>query len=140
MTKPDFTTDLGLRAMRRLETERIVWLTTVNATGVPQPSPVWFVWHDDAVLIYSQPHAPKVRAIRQNETVALNFNATDTGGNVVVFRGVAELVEPSPIPSTVEAFMAKYRASMNGPEVTVESFDAEYSQLIRVSLTALRGF
>ena len=140
MTAPDFNTDFGMRALHRLESERIVWLTTVSAAGAPQPSPVWFVWHDDAVLIYSQPGAPKVKAIGQNAKVSLNFNATVSGGNVVVFRGTAEIVEPSPVPSTVEAFMAKYRSDMNGPEVTVESFDAEYSQLIRVSLSGLRGF
>jgi hypothetical protein len=36
--------------------------------------------------------------------------------------------------------MEKYRSSMQGPEVTEASFEAEYSQLIRVSLTGLRGF
>ncbi len=140
MTTPDFTTSFGQRALQRLQDERVVWLTTINAAGTPQPSPVWFVWDGDAVLIYSQPDAPKVHAIRQHPRVALNFNTTETGGNVVVFRGEAEIVEQSPVPSTVEALMAKYRSSMNGPEVTVESFDAEYSQLVRVKLTGLRGF
>ena len=140
MTGPDFTTELGQRALERLAAEQVVWLTTVTAKGAPQPSPVWFLWHDDTVLVYSQPHAPKVRAIRQNPQVALSFNTTPTGGNVVIFRGTAELVLPSPLPSTHDAFMAKYRPSMQGPEVTEASFDAEYSQLIRVSLIRLRGF
>lgn len=140
MSGPDFTTDFGLRALQRLESEKIVWLTTVSPAGTPQPSPVWFVWHEGAVLIYSQPGAPKVRAIREHDRVALNFNSTDSGGNVVVFRGTAKLVEPSPLPSAEGLFVGKYRDNMNGPEVTVESFDAEYSQLIRIELTGLRGF
>jgi PPOX class probable F420-dependent enzyme len=140
MTGPDFTTDFGQRALQRLASERVLWLTTVTAKGVPQPSPVWFLWHDDSVLIYSQPHAPKVRAIQQNPQVALSFNSTFTGGDVVIFRGTAELVLPSPLPSTHDAFMEKYRPSMQGPEVTEASFDAEYTQLILISLTGLRGF
>lgn len=136
----DFTTALGQRAQHRLASERVLWLTTVTARGVPQPSPLWFLCHDEAVWIYSQPHAPKIRAIRQNPRVALSFNTTTTGGNVVILAGVAEVVEPSPQPSTFVEFMTKYRSDMQGPEVTEASFDAEYSQLIRVNLTGLRGF
>jgi len=140
MPTPDFTTPFGQRALHRLGSERVLWLTTVTPGGEPQPSPLWFLWHDDAVLIYSQPHAPKIRAIQHNPRVALSFNTTPTGENVVIFRGTAEVVLPSPLPSTHQVFMTKYRPSMQGPEVTEASFDAEYSQLIRVTLTGLRGF
>ncbi len=137
--RPDFTTDFGKRALDRLQTEPVIWLTTVDANGQPLPSPLWFLWQDDAVLIYSQPKAPKVRAIRQNGAVALNFNTTYHGDNMVVFRGVAEVVQPSPPANGNAAYIAKYREGLKSYGATPEEFAADYSQLIRVELTSLRG-
>ncbi len=135
----DFTTDFGKRALGRLETEQVIWLTTVDANGQAHPSPVWFLWQDDTVLIYSQPKAPKVRAIGQNGAVALNFNTTHHGDNMVVFRGVAEVVEPSPPANGNAAYTAKYREGLKSYGATPEEFASDYAQLIRVELTALRG-
>ena len=56
--RPDTTTDFGRRVERRLRDEYLVWLTTVRADGLPQPSPVWFLWDGETVLIYSQPGKP----------------------------------------------------------------------------------
>ena len=60
----DFTTEFGQRALKRLQDEQVIWLSTTSPNGTPQPSPVWFVWKDDRVLIYSQPDTPKIRGIR----------------------------------------------------------------------------
>jgi hypothetical protein len=27
--------------------EDVIWLTTVNQAGVPQPNPMWFLWQPD---------------------------------------------------------------------------------------------
>src|SRR5207248_8835730 len=62
----DTTTPFGARAARRLADDVIGWLVTVNRAGAPQPSPVWFLWDDDGLLIYSQPGTPKLRNIARN--------------------------------------------------------------------------
>ena len=51
----------GGRAARseRLETELIGWLTTINPDGQPQSSPIWFLWRDGEVLVYSHVRAPR---------------------------------------------------------------------------------
>ena len=46
----DTTTEFGERTVRRLEKELIGWLTTVDASGGPQPSPIWFVWDGETEL------------------------------------------------------------------------------------------
>ena len=51
----DFSTDLGRRIARQLESERVIWLTTVGSDNTPQPRPVWFVWDGTSLLVYSQP-------------------------------------------------------------------------------------
>jgi PPOX class probable F420-dependent enzyme len=85
----DRESEFGQRVLRRLEREEIIWLTTCRPEGTPQPSPVWFHWDGEALLIYSQPDTPKLQNIAANPRVALNFNATPTGGDVVVLAGTA---------------------------------------------------
>ncbi len=135
----DFSTPHGERALARLGSEQIIWLSTVARDGTPQPSPVWFDWQDDHVVIYSQPDAPKVQAIGRNPNVSLHFNCTEQGGNVVIFRGVAEIVDDD-TPATENAqLIAKYADAIAGSDFTTEWFAAEYSTLIRVRLTRLIG-
>ena len=71
------------RAAERLDREVIGWLTTVRASGRPQTSPVWFVVHDDAVYIQSQPHAAKLSNIRANGKVSFHLDSDGAGGDIV---------------------------------------------------------
>ena len=87
----DFSTPLGKRAAEHLAADLCVWLTTVSSNGTPQPAPVWFLWEGGTVLIYTQPGAIKVRNIRSNPYVSLNFNCSFDGSDVVVISGVAEI-------------------------------------------------
>ena len=87
----DLTSELGRRAEARLQTELVIWLTTVAASGVPQPRPVWFLWDGSAVLIYSQPAAKKLAHIAQNPQVALHFNSTPDGDDIQVLLATATM-------------------------------------------------
>ena len=72
---------------KRLQTEQTIWLTTVRTDGTPVPTPVWFYWHEEGMLIFTQPGSHKLRNIAGNPKVALNFNTDQYGGSVVVFTG-----------------------------------------------------
>ena len=137
----DTSTEFGQRVTRRLRDEPIVWLTTQGKDGTPQPSPVWFqVNGDEELVIYSQPNKPKVRNIEARPVVALSFNATPSGGDVVVFHGEARLDHEAPGVVDNEEFVEKYREGIAGLGVTPQGFSDEYSVPIRVTLTRLRGF
>ena len=141
----DTTTEFGQRVERRLAEEPIVWLTTVSPTGTPQPSPVWFLPDgNDEILIYSQPNAPKLRNIEANSKVAISFNATSSGGDVVVFTGEARVDHDTTAVIDNARYVNKYRQdgqdTLGGTGLTPEEFTAEYSVPIRVKLTRLRGF
>jgi len=140
MATIDFDSDFGKRALGRLEREQIVWLTTVSQNGTPQPSPVWFLWDDGEVIVFSQPETPKVRAIKRNGRVSLNFNATEHGGDVVILQGTATVVAGGPAPTAFPAYVAKYAGGLQSLNMTPEAFGDEYSQLIRVVPDRLRGF
>ena len=38
----DTGTEFGAKTARRIEEEKLAWLTTVDSRGVPQPNPVRF--------------------------------------------------------------------------------------------------
>jgi len=80
----DFSSEFGQRAHKRLSEEEILWLTTIDKQGIPQPRPVWFLWDGETFLVFSQSQAHKVAHIQNRNQVALNLNSTFTGGDVVV--------------------------------------------------------
>ena len=136
----DFDSRLGRRALRKLKREQVLWLTSVDDRGRPQPRPVWFHWNGEEVLIFSQPKAAKVRQIAARPDVALHFNSDAGGNDVVVFLGEARALRESPGTERVKAYLRKYRTGIVDLEMTLASFQAEYSVPILVRLTALRGF
>jgi len=137
----DLATKLGRKAKRHLKQQYIVWLTTVGADLSPQPRPVWFIWDGASFLIFSQPHAHKVRHVTAHPQVALHFNTDETGDtDVVIFVGTAVIDTTAPPAHKVRAYLTKYRAGIEALGMTPEQFSAEYSVAIRVTPTTLRGW
>ena len=135
----DFASPTGRRIKRRLREEQIIWLTTVDAQLIPQPRPVWFHWDGETVLILSQPDTAKVRHIKRQSCVALNFNTDAEGGDVGVLIGEAAMaVYPLP-PNRLKAYLRKYRQGIQDIGMTATSFQVEYTIAILVTPLALRG-
>jgi PPOX class probable F420-dependent enzyme len=135
----DTATDFGARVARRLDEEIVIWLTTVDSHGTPQPRPVWFLWDGETFLIYSMPDTHKVDHIHRVSRVALNLNSNETGGDVVVITGDAIADRQAPPADQNEGYVAKYAERMKNIGYTPESFAAAYSVPIRVTPTDLRG-
>ncbi|MEV0356889.1 TIGR03667 family PPOX class F420-dependent oxidoreductase [Nocardia sp. NPDC050697] len=136
----DTDTEFGARVAERLESEQIVWLTTVGPSGTPQPNPVWFLWSDGTVLIFSKPDQAKVRNIRRNPRIALHLNSTATGGDVVVLTGTAHIEEVTPSDAETRALLAKYREGLASLDISGSEFSETYSAAIRIVPDRLRGF
>ena len=135
----DTTTEFGSRAERRLRQELIIWLVTVRADATPQPSPVWFLWDGQTILIYSRPHTLKLSNLARHPSVALHFDGNGTGGDIVIVSGQARTVTDAPPANRVRDYLEKYRAGIAGIGMTPDSFSQAYSVAIRVTPTALRG-
>jgi PPOX class probable F420-dependent enzyme len=131
--------EIGARALRRLEEELVVWLTTITPGGAPQPTPVWFLWNGGEFLIYSQPKALKLRNIRSNSRVTLNLNTDPYGGDVLVVYGEARIDADAPLSSEVQAYVDKYRGQIKNLDMTPESFARSYSVAIRVKPEQVRS-
>ena len=137
----DARTKLERKAKKLVKSGYVIWLTTVDANGIPQPRPVWFVWDEDSFLIFSQPKAHKVQHIKKNGSVALNFNTDQTGdGDVIVYVGMAKLDTATPPANKVAAYMRKYRKGIKELGMTPDSFSKDYSVAIRVTPSSLRGW
>ena len=137
--KIDTTTEFGQRVQRRLRDDTIGWLTTVGPDGTPQPSPIWFLWDGETILIYSQPNTPKVRNIERNGRVALNLDGDGRGGDIVILTGEARVDRDAPGAADHTEYLEKYRQGIERIGMTPEQFAGSYSVPIRMTPTRLRG-
>jgi PPOX class probable F420-dependent enzyme len=123
----------------RLETEHLLWLTTVRADGIPQPTPVWFLWRDGKFLLFSQPTAYKVRNMRSNPNVTLNFNTDPTGEIFAVFTGVANIDETGLRSLHVPEYIEKYGQELPLINFTPQSLSDTFSLAFWVTPTKVRA-
>jgi PPOX class probable F420-dependent enzyme len=105
----DPSTEGGAKALRRLETELMGWVTTVDPDGQPQSSPIWFLWRDGDVVVYSHIRAPRNANIEANPRVAFNLNTDPDGDEVVTMEGEARIDLSLPPLSKDPAYQAKHR-------------------------------
>lgn len=134
----DSGTTKGARADARLREELVVWLITVSPKGSPVPTPVWFWWDSEAVIVYSQRDKPKLRHIASNPRVSLAMRTDELGDEITVIAGEA-MVDPS-LPSAAEhdGYRAKYLALIERLGADPEAFAGEYAIPIRITPTKLR--
>jgi PPOX class probable F420-dependent enzyme len=137
----DLSTTFGQTVKRHLETQNVIWLTTVDSNLMPQPRPVWFIWENDSFLIFSKPNAHKVSHIEKNPGVALHFNTDESGDqHVIIFTGEALLDLDCPPAHHVPWYLEKYESGIIALDMSPESFSQEYSRAIRIKPTNLRGW
>jgi PPOX class probable F420-dependent enzyme len=138
---PDPATLFGERVARRLQNERLIWFTTVDSRGTPQPTPVWFLWDEAAstFLIYSRADAKRLVHLQQNPRVALNFDGNGSGGDIIVITGHGQISPTDPPADQLPAYVEKYRDFIARRYTTPENFASIYSVALRIHPTTLRG-
>ena len=132
----DLTNDAHRHAEQRLQQEQIVWLTTVNAEGQPQSSPVWFLWENGTFLHHSKADQ-KIRNISRHPQVALHLNDRH-GGDVVSIEGTAEILPDNTAASIRPAYLEKYRDGIKMLGLTPEQLVDEYPVAFRITPTRFR--
>ncbi|MFL5777301.1 MAG: pyridoxamine 5'-phosphate oxidase family protein [Chloroflexota bacterium] len=120
------------RNARFLERQPIVWLSTVRPDGTPQVIPVWYWWDGEALVIFSKPHAQKVRNIRSNPAVALALGEPDDDFDVALVEARAELLDTPTAAVLPEPFLEKYANRMAAVGLDRATFAATYSQVVVV--------
>jgi PPOX class probable F420-dependent enzyme len=134
----DPETQKGARANARLRAEEVAWLITVSADGQPVPTPVWFWWDGDTILVYSQRDKPKLRHIAANPRVSLAMRTDELGDEITVISGTAVVDPGSPSADQLPEYVEKYAALIERLGADPASFADEYSVPVRITPTKLR--
>lgn len=128
--------DVHARALSRLASERIAWLGTIGRNGYPHAVPVWFLWHDGAVIIMSEPTSAKVRNATRDGRVLVHLESGHDEEQLTVLQGTAEVLSEAAtswLPTIGDAYLAKYEHDLPPLKLTLESMAAKYSTIIRVT-------
>jgi len=122
-----------------LTTTQMGWLTTVRADGQPQSSYVWFHFDGQDLLLYSEPHAPKVRNIKDNPRVSFHLDGDGSFAGVLTIEGTAEIAEVG--PDRLAAFLAKYAEPVRDRmHTTPAEITARFSVALLVTPSRLRSW
>ena len=134
----DPSTKDGARALERLETELMGWVTSINPDGMPQSSPIWFLWRDGKVLVYSHIRAPRNANIEANPRVSFNLNTDPDGDDVLTMEGEARIDLSLPPSSDDPEFQAKHRHMLERYGWTAEWLAENYPVPIVITPTRWR--
>jgi PPOX class probable F420-dependent enzyme len=114
------------------------WFTTVRADGMPQPTPVWFIWGKDraSLLMFSIPGQQKLINIANNNRVALSWSS-DTGWPYVIVMGTAQVDDMT--EDERAAYIAKYGQGIKDLDMSLEKFAETYTAIVRITPERIRG-
>jgi len=131
----DSTDPAAARVSRLLDSELVVWLSTVRPDGLPHLVPIWFSWDGETVLIASKPHAKKVANLQANPRVMLALGEPYEDFDVGLLEGVAEILDEPSAAALPASHLRKYRDQMEAIGLDPEEFLATYSLVIRIRPT-----
>ena len=119
----------------RLRSDLMMWLSTVRPDGRAHLVPVWFLWRDGLIYIFSKPDQ-KIRNLSQNRSAMAGIDDTKGGEDPVMLAGDAELLKHADLPPGVqEAYAEKYRQRLEEYNWAMDWYVGEYSEVIRITPT-----
>lgn len=133
----DESTDAGSRAAERLRTSRVIWMTTVSERGMPQTSPVWYLWDGSDFTVYSL-ESPRRDNITKSPTVGLHLDGNGLGGDIVVVEGLARVDRSLPPVPDNDTYLEKYGGIMAERSWSPEWFGSRYSVPLAITPTRFR--
>jgi PPOX class probable F420-dependent enzyme len=113
----------------------VVWVGSVRPDGTPHVVPIWFVWDGETILVFSKPHAQKVRNVQTNPRVMVAVGEPSRDFDVELIEAVAELVPQPTCEVLPDGFAQKYGARVTEGGLTCDRFADVYSQPIRIRPT-----
>lgn len=134
----DPATEKGARADARLRAEEVAWLITVSTEGQPVPTPVWFWWDGETILVYSERDKPKLRHIAANPRVSVALRTDELGDEITVISGTATVDHGIPSADQLAGYVEKYRGLIERLGADPVSFASAYSVPMRIRPTKLR--
>lgn len=131
---------MGPRILKQLESEHIIWLTTMAPSGTPQPNVVWFHWDGEAVTVLVEPSSRRIVNLANNDRVSLHFDSGDNSRQMSVITGSATVDMDGAGTPAATAIADKYADRIISAGMTPETFFEPYSAAIRILPDRIRGF
>jgi PPOX class probable F420-dependent enzyme len=115
----------------RLRSDLMMWLSSVRPDGRAHLVPVWFLWQDDVIYIFSKPDQ-KIRNLSQNTSAMVGIDDTKGGEDPIMLAGNVQLLKHPDLPPGIQdAYAEKYRERMQESKWTMDWYIGEYSEVIR---------
>jgi PPOX class probable F420-dependent enzyme len=120
---------------RFLSEDRHAILATNGPSGVPQLTPVWFLYENNHLYISAQADTVKVRNLRRDPAVSLCVDGGRGDPRYVVISGAASLVEPrEPFQEEMRRrIICRYHASQEAADRYYQSVEDHAAVLIVVT-------
>jgi PPOX class probable F420-dependent enzyme len=123
-----------------LQTEEVVWLSTVSPDGMPSVIPIWFSWDGEAVRILTKPGQRKVDNMRANARVMLALGNEEDDFDVGLIEARAEFPNTDAATFMPDSHWTKYARDLAGIGLGRDEYLATYSQPIRIVPTHYLGW
>ena len=124
----------------RVAEDKVAWMTTVSADGIPSTAPIWYLLENDTdLLVYSRDPSIRLRNIAANSRVTFNLNSDKWANDVVVVNGYATVDADEPPADTNEVFIAKYQEQLDNYGWSPKWFADNYPTAIRITIRSVRG-
>jgi len=115
-----------------LAADRNAVLATNGSDGIPQLTPVWFLYEDGLLYVSVQIDTVKIRNMRRDPSLAVCIDGGRDDARYVVLRGQAELIEPgqSRQQEMRRRIIHKYHSSADAADRYYDSARANPAALI----------
>ena len=131
------------KALGKLTNDHIGWLTTTRTSGRPHSVPVWFLWHDGQVIIFSEEKTQKIHNLRHSGDVVFSLEAGQQGADVTILDGTAVISDQNTaawLPAVGEIYGAKYEQGIQGLNLTIDAMAAQFTQAIVITPTKVTAW
>jgi PPOX class probable F420-dependent enzyme len=127
-------TEMGMShaLIDRLERQSVVWLGSVSPDGRPHLLPLWFTWDDEAVTVFSKPHARKVRNVRREPRVMLAIGDAGVQLDTLLVEAHAREVAVDDLTDVDLRRLDRYDLALAELGLTRHDFLAIYSRCLRL--------
>lgn len=125
--------DLATTRMRRfLETEAVVWLSTVRDDGAPHLVPTWFTWDGASLTVLSKAGACKARNLAREPRAMLALGDVAADFDVAMVEATGEVLADATPSDLPPGFAAKYGDRIRDLGMDLAGFARSYPLVIRL--------